>query len=26
MSADQRDQLHMQWKRAVERSLNWASA
>jgi len=24
MSADQRDQLHAHWKRAVERSLNWA--
>jgi len=24
MSADQRDQLHANWKRAVERSLNWA--
>jgi glycerol kinase len=26
MSADQRDQLYAHWKRAVERSLNWASA
>jgi glycerol kinase len=26
MSADQRDQLHADWKRAVERSLNWAQS
>lgn len=25
MSADQREALHNEWKRAVERSLNWAS-
>jgi glycerol kinase len=26
MSADQRDQLHANWKRAVERSLNWTQS
>jgi len=26
MSADQRDQLYADWKRAVERSLNWAQS
>jgi glycerol kinase len=26
MSADQRDQLYANWKRAVERSLNWAQS
>jgi glycerol kinase len=26
MSKDQRDSLHSQWKRAVERSLNWAQS